>query len=211
MLMKKCLLILLGFFLVVKSFGQEDTTGKPAFASLAYFQVQAVDNVVQLKWSSDQSDELKSFDIERSEDSLHFIKIGSRLAISKSENEDYDFVDATPGKNSSLYYRLKLISKDGFASYSGLKEIKRSAEKLSLRLLQNPVRSTIDFEVNALAVKQVSVAVVSHGGLQMVSQTFSLLSGRNQYSLSAQTLPQGIYRLVVDAGTERKTISFVKE
>lgn len=211
MLMKKCLLILLGFFLVITSDGQEDSTGKPPFASLAYFQVQAVDNVVLLKWSFEQSDELKSFDIERSEDSLHFIKIGSRLAISKNASEDYDFVDATPGKDNSLYYRLKLISKDGFASYSMSKEVKPVAEKLTVRLLQNPVRSSIDFEVTALAAKQVSVAVVSHAGLQVASKTVQLLSGKNQYSLSAQTLSQGIYRLVVDAGTERKTISFVKE
>jgi hypothetical protein len=178
---------------------------------VAFFQVQAIDKVILLKWSLEQSEEVKSFDIERSEDGLRFIKIGSRLAISKSANEDYDFVDATPTKGASLHYRLKLIFKDGFTSYSDLKEIKTAAEHLTIRLKQNPVRSSIDFDVNVPSSRQISIAVVSQAGQQVASQTVRLPAGTNRLSLPAQSLFKGIYQLVVNTGTEQKTLSFIKE
>lgn len=201
----------MGFLLLVKCYAQQDSATTSPFAQLAFFRVQAIDKVVLLKWSFEQSEELKSFDIERSEDGLHFIKIGSRLAISKSANDDYDFVDATPTKDASLHYRLKLIFKDGFVSYSDLKEIKATAGTLTIRLLQNPVHSSINFEVNIGTAKQISVAIVSQTGQRVASQTFRLSSGTNQLSLPAQSLYQSLYRLVVDAGTEQKTVSFIKE
>jgi hypothetical protein len=211
MLMKKCMLTWMVFFLFAGSYAQEDSTLVLPSASLAFFQVQAVDKVVLLKWSVEQTEDLKSFDIERAEDGLHFNKIGSKLAISKSANQDYDFVDATPKKNTGLRYRLKLISKDGFVSYSDFKETKMQVEQLVVRLKQNPVRSSIDIEVNASAAQEASVAIVSQAGQQVASQTVRLSTGANQLSLSTQSLLQGIYRLVVDTGSERKTLSFIKE
>ena len=197
--------------LFAKMYAQEDSTTVLPSATVAFFQVQAVDKVVLLKWSVEQSEEFKCFDIERADDGLHFIKIGSKLAISKSTNEDYDFVDATPKQNISLRYRLKLISKDGFASYSDFRETKMLTDQLAVRLKQNPVRNAIDLEVNSFSARDVTVVIVSQAGQQISSQPVRLATGLNQLSFSTQTLLRGIYRLVVDAGTERKTISFIKE
>ena len=197
--------------LFAKIHAQEDSTTVLPSAAVAFFQVQAVDRVVVLKWSVEQSEEFKCFDIERADDGLHFIKIGSKLAITKSADSDYDFVDATPKKDVSLRYRLKLISKDGFSSYSDFRETKLQADQFLLRLKQNPVRNTIDLEVNAFAAREASFSIVSQAGQPVSSQTVHLVAGVNQLSLSTQNLLQGLYRLVVDAGTERKTISFIKE
>jgi len=211
MLMKKCLLILLAFLLFARSFAQEDSAAAVPAALLAFFQVQAIDKVVLVRWSVEQSEDFKSFDIERAEDGLHFVKIGSKLAISKSTNEDYDFVDATPRKNTGLRYRLKLISKDGVVSYSDFRETKMPVDQFAVRLKQNPVRNSIEIEISSFAAREASVTIVSQGGQQVASQTVRLSTGSNQLSLSTQSLLQGIYRLVVDAGTERKTLSFIKE
>jgi hypothetical protein len=52
---------------------------------------------------------------------------------------------------------------------------------------------------------------VSQAGQQVASQTFRLTTGANHLSVSAQTMLQGLYQLVVEAGNERKVISFIKE
>lgn len=217
--MKKCLLILMAFFLLTRAGAQEDSVAAAPLDSaavlpldsVAFFQVQAVDKVILLKWAVTQSGDYKSFDIERADDGVHFFKVGSKLAISKGENESYDFVDATPKRNIGLRYRLKLISKDGFATYSVYRETKMGVEQLTVRLKQNPVRNTIDLELEASTAKQATVAVVSQAGQQVAVQTFRLTPGLNQLSLSTQSMLQGIYQLVVEAGTDRKTISFIKE
>lgn len=210
--MKNYLLFLTAFILFTKVHAQADSTAAVvSLVSLSSFQAQPVDRVILLKWSIEQSEDYKGFDIERSEDGVNFIKIGSKLAISKSRNADYDFVDATPRRNALLRYRLKLISKDGFVSYSDLRETKAADPMLTVRLKQNPVRNNIDIELNALSAKQASIAVVSQAGQQMTSQTFRLSSGVNQLSISSQSLLQGLYQLVVETGNERKIISFIKE
>ncbi len=208
--MKKCLLLLMAIILLTKTYAQDDTT---AFAinSLSFFHVQSVEKLVMLKWSVEESEEYKSFDIERADDGVHFFKVGSKLAISKNNSDEYEFVDATPVKNILLRYRLKLITKDGSVSYSAFKETKVTDAQWAIRLKQNPVRSNIEIEVEALAAKQASVAVVSNSGQQMTSQTFRLSAGKNQLSLSAQSLGQGIYQLMVEVDNKRKTISFIKE
>lgn len=208
--MKNCLLFLAAFFYLTESRAQSDTTAVSP-APLAFFQVQAVDKVVLLKWSVPETDDFKSFDIERSEDGVNFIKVGSKLAISKGSHADYDFVDATPKQNVSLRYRLKLISKDGIGAYSDFKEARVSDMQIAIRLKQNPVRNNIEIELTTTSAKQASIVVVSQSGLQLASQTFRLANGVNLLTLSAQSLLQGLYQLVVEAGAERKTLSFIKE
>lgn len=208
--MKNCLLFLAAFFFLTDSHAQADTTTVSA-SPLTFFQVQAVDKVVLLKWSIQETEGFKSFDIERSEDGINFTKVGSKLAISKGSHADYDFVDATPKQNMSLRYRLKLLSKDGMSVYSDFKEARVSDMQIAVRLKQNPVRANIEVEVSAASARQASLTIVSQNGLQIASQTFRLSTGINQLSFSAQSLMQGLYQLVVEVGTERKTLSFIKE
>jgi hypothetical protein len=212
LLMKNYLLLAMASFLFTRTFAQEDTTTAAiSLASLPLFQVQPVDKVVLLKWAVEYSEDFKCFEIERADKGDNFIKVGSKLAITKSSNSDYDFVDATPKRNVPLRYRLKLISKDGFVTYSSFKEVKVVDVQMVARLKQNPVRSTIDVELNSATTKQASVTIVSQSGQQVASQTFRLTTGVNQLSISAQLLLQGFYQLVVEAGNDRKVISFIKE
>lgn len=208
--MKIALLFLLALTGFVQGQAQQDSTTGFSTSVLS-FQVQPVDKVVLLKWSIMQSEEFKAFDIERSENGSEFIKVGSKLAISKNSNSDYDFVDATPTRNVNLRYRLKLIYLNGAVDFSELKETKVAESAVAVQLKQNPVRNNIEIAITVQNANQASVAVISHAGQQMTTQTFRLAPGVNQFSLPAQSLLQGIYQLVVEVASERKIISFIKE
>ncbi|HET7898695.1 MAG TPA: hypothetical protein VFL47_13520, partial [Flavisolibacter sp.] len=185
--MKKSMVLLLAIFLFARTYAQQDSS-TPVSTAIVSFQVQPVDKVVLLKWTVDQPDEYKAFDIERSDNGIDFIKVGSKLAISKNSNADYDFVDATPKANTGLRYRLKIISLNGVESYSELKEAKVGESLVTVLLKQNPVRNSIDFAITAAGGNQASVAVFSQSGQQLAVQTFRLSTGVNQLSLSAQSL-----------------------
>jgi hypothetical protein len=217
--MKKCMLLLVGFCLYTFLHAQADSTVATRqdtllvspYSSLQQFAAQAVDRVVVIKWSVAETTEFKSFDIERAEVGGDFHKVGSKLAISQNSDGEYDFVDATPKRNTALRYRLKLISKDGFVTYSDSKETKLADVQWSMRLVQNPVRTNIAIEVDAQVAKQIVVSVVSHAGQQVLSQPFRMVAGKNNFSLPTQAMLPGLYQLVVEAGSDRKTISFIKE
>lgn len=208
--MKKLLLLLMAIFHCALFYAQKGSAFLTPVA-LSSFQVKTVDKVILLKWSLEESTDWKSFDIERSEDGIHFKKVGSKLAISKSNLADYDFVDATPGKNTLLRYRLKLIPKEGSASYSEFREVKVEEAQIVVRLKQNPVRSNIELEIIGETAKQAAVTVVSQAGHQVSSQTYRLTAGANKLLIPAQAMGQGMYQLLVEAGQDRKVISFIKE
>ncbi|MDQ3276864.1 MAG: hypothetical protein M3Q06_00965 [Bacteroidota bacterium] len=210
--MKNCLLLLLISFLFVAVHAQTNSSDTTALATPFDFEVQAVDKVVLLKWNIAYTEDLKSFDIERAENNENtFIKVGSKLAISKGNDAIYDFVDATPKANVTLRYRLKLIAQNGSVSYSHFRETKLPAAVFTVRLKQNPVRANLELEVVTTTAKQATVVVAANSGLQVAAQTFRLTAGANQLSIPAGLIPQGMYQLAVEAGSERKTIPFIKE
>lgn len=178
---------------------------------LLRFDAKAVNKVVQLQWTVAQNEEVKSFEIERAEDGVHFEKVGSRLSINKAGNSDYDFVDATPKKGIGLLYRIKLIGKDGSSVYSDLKMVRVEEGQLALRLKQNPVQGSAALELTSAVAGKATITVVSSSGQKLFSQSINLVTGVNEFSFPTQAYAKGVYRLLIEAGNERKTISFLKE
>lgn len=210
--MKNCLFLLLAICFFTAGQAQPDSTDTLAAPPAFDLEVQAVDKVVLLKWTLAYSEDLKGFDIERAENGENnFVKVGSKLAISKGSDATYDFVDATPKRNVALRYRLKLIAQNGSISYSDFRETRLAEVSFSVRLKQNPIRENLEMEVVTTAAKQASIIVISTGGLQVAAQTFRLTEGANQLSLPAGMFPKGMYQLAVEAGNERKSLPFIKE
>lgn len=209
--MKNCLVLLLAFLLCTQTQAQEDSAVTVSPKSLLSFQVQAIENVVLLKWVIEEGWEYKSFEVERADDGINFVKVGSRLGLSKNNEGGFDFVDATPKKNAPLQYRLKLIATNGLIAYSENREAKLVVTSWTVRLKQNPVRNDIELEIEAGSDRQASVAVVSNAGQQFITQTFRLSPGTNRLTVSTTGMQQGLYQLIVQKGSDRKTISFIKE
>jgi len=208
--MKRSLLLLTAIILFATSYGQPDSA-ENRFKTVLYFQAQPLDKVVLLKWAVEQTGEYKAFDIERSENGSDFIKVGSRLAITKDNNSDYDFVDATPRRNVGLRYRIKLIYLNGTESFSELKEARVAESPINVLMKQNPVRSSIDLAVKALNFDQAVITIVSQVGQSVATHTVRLTNGVNHFTFPASSLLQGLYQMIVEAGGERKIISFIKE
>ncbi|HEY1022192.1 MAG TPA: hypothetical protein VGE06_07750, partial [Flavisolibacter sp.] len=166
--MKNCLFLLLAICFFTAGQAQPDSTDTLAAPPAFDLEVQAVDKVVLLKWTLAYSEDLKGFDIERAENGENnFVKVGSKLAISKGSDATYDFVDATPKRNVALRYRLKLIAQNGSISYSDFRETRLAEVSFSVRLKQNPIRENLEMEVVTTAAKQASIIVISTGGLQV--------------------------------------------
>src|SRR5688500_18443760 len=169
-LMKNCLAILFLLTLFTSIDAQSDSTvidTVPIAAPDLNFDVEAVDKIVLLKWNVAFSDDLKGFDIERSENGEeNFVKVGSKLAISKSSNAEYDFVDATPKRNVLLRYRLKMISQNGSFSYSDFRETKLPDATFTAKLKQNPVRNNLELELVSATANPATVMVIAISGQQ---------------------------------------------
>lgn len=94
--------------------------GSMVFASthMSDFHARRESNAVILEWTTENESNLSKFDIERSTDRFHWIKIGETAAAGESSSrQNYSYKDNTIFKTAinNFYYRLILVNKDGQA------------------------------------------------------------------------------------------------
>lgn len=215
LLMKKATIFLCSLFIIFsKSFSQGDSL--PTMHVLIPLQVvsleaKVINKNVQLLWTVNSNEEARSFEVERSDDGSDYKKIGGRLPVNDSGVVLYEFVDAMPRENKTYSYRVRILAKDGTTSYSELNAVKVNDDIIRCKLKQNPVRNSIDAEVISANTGNLQVSVFTNFGQRVLSETAKLSTGVNNLSFSSQNLLPGIHRLVLETGTERKVITFVKE
>lgn len=215
LLMKKTTIFLCTLFIILsKTFSQEDSAQPlPAILPLQVMSIEAkvINSNVQLLWTVSSNEDAKSFEVERADDGAGYKKIGGKLSLGNAGTAFYEFVDALPRKNIAYAYRVKIIAKDGSYVYSDLQPVKINDEIIRCRLKQNPVQNRIDFEVIVSEAGNIQVSVYTNYGQKTITETFRLSAGINNLTLSSQNLLPGLHRLVLETGSERKVISFVKE
>lgn len=90
----------------------------PLPISLLEFNATAVNETVQLNWSTASEENASHFEIESSPDADHFLTLGSVLAHGNTmEPMHYTFTDDNPS-DGNTYYRLKMVDLDGSFEYS---------------------------------------------------------------------------------------------
>jgi hypothetical protein len=208
--------IFLGVALLIFSaaFSQQDSSqlvSSFSYLKISAFEARAVSRNVQLLWGVSGNEEAKTFEIERTAEGGIYQKVGSKLSSGKKGEISYEFVDALPRKNTALYYRIKVIGKDGSVSFSPAQNVRITDNLLQCRLKQNPVRNSVDVEIIAAEASLLHATIFTAYGQRLLSETATLSAGTHPFTLSATSLSPGLHRLVLEAGNERKVISFIKE
>ena len=109
-----------GFYLTEKSFSKTDFgNDDPLPVELVYFDPYIVSNGVLLKFGTATETGNYGFDIERSDSSLAFVKIGFVEGSGNSNSpKDYEYLDTLVNMTGRVYYRLKQIDLGGTFEYS---------------------------------------------------------------------------------------------
>lgn len=173
---------------------------------LLSFTGRAENSVSHLKWSTASELNTASFEIERSTDSIHFYKLGTKAAAGNSSTVvSYDYIDAAPLSGTN-YYRLKQIDIDGVSSYSQVVLIFFGKEQRIL-LFPNPASDIIHLSLlNNKA--DVPVEIFDNYG-RKVYETM-LPRSVQQKDINIQTFAKGHYyiRMTTDQGLVTQT--FIK-
>ncbi|WP_290795271.1 T9SS type A sorting domain-containing protein [Flavihumibacter sp. UBA7668] len=121
--------------------------GATEHAELTSFSAKIENSLVKLNWSAQYEDEFSHFAIERSIDgktfkdvALYFTEGEQKAKSSFSYKDKY-----LPKNKNTLYYRLRLINKDGTFQYSAIQLVKgeRYDSQLKLALYPNPVQNSL--------------------------------------------------------------------
>ena len=169
------------------------------------FNTKAINNNVEVNWTTANEVNTNNFDIERSTDGVHFLKIGSVDATTNSSTEMYSFLDKEP-INGINYYRLKQVDLDGQYSYSIIISVKINTT-ISVNIIGNPVHQNLNLEISGANGKSMPVWIVDVAGKKY--KMISAVDGSQQ--IDVNDLAVGMYYLVYQLNGNNYSIPFTKQ
>jgi fibronectin-binding autotransporter adhesin len=186
--------------------------------TLAGFDGERADDDVYLLWQTTNEKNNSHFIVERSDDNLHFEKIGVVNGKGNSSViNTYSFSDhevfAIHNSTNAFYYRLTQVDKNGAESYSRVITIRRQefvAKNETISLYPNPVKNNLSFKSNLQEGTEVHILVIdamNKACMQGVSR-----QQNDKVMLDVSELGTGVYmiRFSTDGGTPA-VLKFVKE
>ena len=160
------------------------------------YSVVAVNNLVNISWSTQQEMNSSYFAIERSADGSKWTKIGQLKGQGTSSIvTKYTFKDITP-VNGVAHYRLKMIDLDGKFSYSDVKSI-RADIKASGKVYPNPASDIVNITLDASS-GNTKIHLVNIKGKVLMEKNVGANSGT--ISLPLQQYQNGTYVISITDG-----------
>ncbi|MBS4044550.1 MAG: hypothetical protein KGZ59_12125 [Chitinophagaceae bacterium] len=147
-------------------------------------------NNILLKWQTLTEVNSNYFDIERSDDGQFFFSIGRVDAIGNSSRETaYSFLDTKLSYNngSQIFYRLKLVDKDGSAKYSNHISIKPVFNGITIKniyptIIKKSDPINVDIASDKSRVINIIVLDASGRNLQVINSNLSVGNNRITFS-----------------------------
>jgi len=156
--------------------------GGPVPVKLFSFTAQKVNNNALLKWITEIEINSDHFMVQRSDDGINFTDRGKVNAQGNSNTRtSYSFTDALNSQSAIVYYRLKMVDKDGTYAYSKIVAIKLngSMSEEGFSVYPNPFISDIKVMVNVSTDANARIRLIAFDGKEMLNRMVDVQKGEN--------------------------------
>ena len=195
----------------VAKYGAANCSDSPVPLQLTAFTANWRGNDVLTRWQTAQEQNTKAFIVQRSNDAFRFDSIGTVAAKGNSNTtRQYTFTDFAPLSSdnlpsgqagqqlstvNSLFYRLKMLDRDGAFTYSPVAMVSLAASK-GISIYPNPARNVavVSYELT-LGDRQPVLEVYNITGHKLQAVALSVTAG--SFALNVSALPAGIYQVVL--------------
>jgi PQQ-dependent dehydrogenase (s-GDH family) len=165
---------------------------------LLYFKGAYQKDGAYLQWETSNETNTSNFIVERSTDGRSFRQIGTVAAAGNTiVNMKYNYTDYEAAMQSStiVYYRLKMVDKDGAYSYSDIINLTIPAVAGKMTVFPNPANDEVTVTVAAPQDGRLQWKLMDNTGRIVMQQTAQLKKGNNSFSVSINKLSAGLYYL----------------
>jgi GH18 family chitinase len=174
----------------------------PLPVSLLQFNANKKGSAVLLDWATVSELTNDRFEIERSEDGVHFVKIGTVGGAGNSTSIlEYHFSDSNPIAGIN-YYRLKQIDVNAVYAYSNTLAVDMQAYA-PVRIAPNPFNESFSINFELPGRKNISVLDISGAEL------FTVTTEANSIDIG-NNLKAGMYLLKVGTSEDAQTFKIIK-
>ena len=174
------------------------------------FKALAQQQTAVLQWTMANNDNIIRWDIERSSNSTDFTPVGS-LPARQSTDAGACSYHEQPG-SGTWYYRIRATDQAGHMSFSPVRSVLiTGASNAFLRLRSNPiVGGQLQLDISLPETHTTMVRIVDRQGKPLFQRLYPLSQGSNPVTIDVSHYPAGLYFIQAKAGTESKTLSFLK-
>jgi hypothetical protein len=175
-------------------------TFNPVFTIFTNFEVEKQSDGNQLNWTINKEISIDGFDIERSNDGIHFTQLKHVEAASLT----FSFKDKTPNFDNN-YYRIKLIQKNNTFVYSQVKSILSST--FSNIVVVNPVYNSVITLLNKSSTcEEADIMLTDYKGSILIKERKLLLGNKTNFiSIPKNRMEKGIYLLSIKSKNQIAT------
>jgi uncharacterized repeat protein (TIGR01451 family) len=180
-------------------------SGAPTSVKLSAFTATLLTNTSSiLKWTTQNEFNNDFFEIERSDDGIHFISRGKVNGNgTTSLVHTYDFNDNLNTNSPIVYYRLRIVDTDGKYGFSKVIAIRiKGTTKLEqFEVFPNPFISDVKISLSSSSDVNASFRILSFEGKELLKRNLDVQKGDNIIVLrDLGLLPPGSYILEVKTG-----------
>lgn len=138
-------------------------------------------NNVLLKWTIIAEKEVARFEIERSVNNIEFIRtvVVSQPVLLQQAQQFSSNDDISNVYSDVIYYRLKVIGKDGAVKYSNILVVRKNADKAQVLLTPNPAHKHMTVKIHADAAAIAQLSMIDYNGKVVYTTKEKLNKGFN--------------------------------
>lgn len=161
------------------------------------------DDKVLLQWKVAANSGIRTFEVERSEDGIHFSSIGQISNLSSPDGNQFVFPDYLNGVSSSdLYYRIRLTGNNNIVGHTKVISLFNGRDQ-GVSIVPNPVRNIIKLNITSPFKVPVRLYIYNPEGRQMMKFQTIFNGGNGTLEIKdAQQWPNGTYTINVVLGTD---------
>ena len=154
-----------------------------------------------LTWTTTNEINSSKFEIERSNNGINYVSIGSINAIGNgASKQSYRFMDANPSKGYN-YYRIKSIDVDNSFKLSVVRNVKNLGF-VEMKINPNPVESIMNISLEAEVTEKATIVITDLSGRKIYNGTANVIAGSNNIPVNVNSLTKGIYLITLQLSGE---------
>ena len=189
-------------------------SGGPINVKLNLFTATLSGNNGLLHWTTESELNNDHFDIERSDDAIRFIARGTVAGNGNSSTtKNYSYTDPINNNIRIVYYRLRMVDKDGRFSYSKIIALKLSGSPIEkFTLYPNPFADHIKIFLSNNTDEDAIFRIVTFDGKELLNRRLPIQNGDNIIVLKdLEYLMTGTYILEVTTSTDKFVKKLLKQ
>jgi len=165
---------------------------------------------IQVKWQTNDEIGITGYEVERSETANGpFEKIGDVAAKSLAGVNEYWFTDHTAQTGVRLFYRIKIIDRNGEEKYSAIRNAMLKGSNPFISIYPNPAGNNIQLRLMNIG-KAADIYMYNYAGQLVDQNKMTTLQGTGTITFDVSRLPRGIYLIHAVSGDVKAITKFEK-